>query len=556
MAVLVSVNMRPQASLGRVLDDLGTTFLELLIGSPAHKERSAHIGGIAIHDPIEEPLLPHHALVLGVGLSSSDQIVALLHALGRRGAVGLVVRSPITLTDQVARAVEESGVSLLGLMRGASWSQLAAMLHSLLADGDVGSDGADTLGGMPLGDLFALANAVAALLDAPVTIEDRNSRVIAFSSGQTPADESRIATVLGRQVPDIYLRVLAQKGVFQHLNRSDEPIYVDPVAPGENETALPRVAVAVRAGDELLGSIWAVVPGPLNEERTVAFRDAARVVALHMLRNRAGADVEGRLRADLVSTALEGGPGALEALARLGLADQPVVVLALARLDAGEGGMAASGATLATERQRLSAGLAMHLSAAYSRSAAALLGDVVYGIVPTPREATDGERHCVRVAMDFLERVGERVPAVIAVGSVVDNASGLGQARASADRALRVLRAGSSRRVARLADVQVESLLLELRDLVEARGDQPTGAVARLMEYDEQHGSALLETLRAWFDAFGDVNAAAAQVHVHPNTFRYRLRRLADVGCIDLADTESRFAAMLQLRVIAPPRPD
>ncbi|MGW0586077.1 helix-turn-helix domain-containing protein, partial [Streptomyces sp. NPDC002920] len=33
------------------------------------------------------------------------------------------------------------------------------------------------------------------------------------------------------------------------------------------------------------------------------------------------------------------------------------------------------------------------------------------------------------------------------------------------------------------------------------------------------------------------------------NTFRYRLRRVAEVGGIDLTDPEARFAAMLQLRL-------
>jgi hypothetical protein len=48
--------------------------------------------------------------------------------------------------------------------------------------------------------------------------------------------------------------------------------------------------------------------------------------------------------------------------------------------------------------------------------------------------------------------------------------------RASTDRALRVLREGRGRRrVARLEDIQVEVLMLELRDLVAARGDRPTG---------------------------------------------------------------------------------
>ena len=140
------------------------------------------------------------------------------------------------------------------------------------------------------------------------------------------------------------------------------------------------------------------------------------------------------------------------------------------------------------------------------------------------------------------------------VGPVVAEAAHLPNARAGADRALRVLRTGrGSPRVARLADVHVDTLLLELRDLIEARGDEPTGPIALLVAYDRQHNTDLVETLRAWLDAFGDVAAAAAAVYVHPNTFRYRLRRLAEVGGLDLDDPDSRFAAMLQLRLVSPP---
>jgi len=44
-------------------------------------------------------------------------------------------------------------------------------------------------------------------------------------------------------------------------------------------------------------------------------------------------------------------------------------------------------------------------------------------------------------------------------------------------------------------------------------------------------------------------------MYVHPNTFRYRLRRLAEVGGLDLTDADARFAAMLQLRLRPPPAP-
>jgi DNA-binding PucR family transcriptional regulator len=536
--------VRPNASLGRVLDDLGATLLELVHGDP---DQTAAIGGVVIHDPLDEPALPQHALVLGVGVGDAAAIARLLRTLGQQEAAGLVIRSPVPASDTLAAAVAESGVALLALARGASWAQLAALLRSLLAEGDVGEAEPQTLGGVPAGDLFALANAIAALLDAPVTIEDRSSRVLAYSGRQDEADPSRIETILGRQVPARYARQLTDRGVFGDLYRSDQPVFVEPSG---DDFLVPRVAVAVRAGDEVLGSIWAAVRQPLNLDRMQAFRDAARVVALHMLRIRAGADVERRLRADLLSTALEGGPAARDALNRLGLADRPVAVLGLALL--GAEGSAAADAGLATERQQLADALAMHIGAAHPRSAAALVGDVVYGLIPITRGRGDGEQSAVRIATDFLDRVGERIPAVAGIGSVAQDVAGLAAARAEADRALRVLRTGNSagRRVARLTDVHVEALLLDLADVVSARGDQPSGAVANLLAYDAAHSTNLVDTLRTWLDAFGDAVAAAAAMYVHPNTFRYRLRRVAEIGPVDLRDPDARFAAMLELRLL------
>jgi hypothetical protein len=535
--------MRPQPSLHRVLDELGATLLDLVCGDDATGEP---VGGVAIHDPVDEPQLPHRALVLGVGLREPGEIAALLTTLGGRDAAGLVLRLPVPLDPVVVAAVKSSGVPLLGLTRGASWTQLAALLRSLLAEGDVGDDGFETLGGIPSGDLFSVANAVAALVDAPITIEDRSSRVLAFSGRQDEADRSREETILGRQVPERYSRLLTERGVFRDLYRLDQPVYVDPEGAGLSDWVLPRVAVAVRAGDEMLGSIWAAVKGPLTPDRASAMRDAARLVALHLLRIRAGADVSRRLRADLVSTALEGGTGAWEAVSRLGLTDQPVAVVAMWVPDP-------------AERARLADALAMHLSAIHPRCAAALVGDVAYGLIPVDGDGS-GEPRAVRIVTDFLDRVGDRSRPVIGIGEVAFDATGLPLARAFADRALRVLRAapaqptGHYRRVARLSDVHSEALLMELRDLATAHGDRPTGPVARLADYDAEHGTNLVDTLRAWLDAFGDVTAAAAAMFVHANTFRYRLRRLTEVSGIDLADPEQRFAAMLQLRVVHPVR--
>ena len=543
---------RPRASLRRVLEDLGTTLLELVCGQPDLDDDD--VGGVVIHDPLDDSVPPPRALVLGVGVQDPVELARLLDHLGSHRAAGLVVRAPVAATEVVTAAAARSGVPLLGLTRGASWAQLAAMVRSLIAEGDVGEDGPETLGGTLSGDLFALANAVAALLDAPITIEDRSSRVLAFSGRQDEADPSRVETILGRQVPDRFTRILEDRGVFQALYCTDEPVFIEPVPDaGRSGFTLPRVAVGVRAGDEILGSIWAAVRGPLSTERTRALRDAAKLVALHLMRLRAGADVERRLRADLVSTALEGGSGAGQALRRLGLADHAGVVLALALTEDGADGVHAH---LVAERQRMADAFAMHLTAVHPRSAAALAGGVAYGIVPVLSGRSDGEERAARIATDFLDRTGHRVRLMIGVGPVATDGAALPRSRAGADRALRVLRThASNRRVARISDVAVEALLLELGDLIVERGDPPSGPITALSAYDAEHGSCLMETLRAWLDAFGDVVAASSVMYVHPNTFRYRLRRLAEVGGLDLTDADARFAAMLQLRLRPPTAP-
>jgi hypothetical protein len=58
-------------------------------------------------------------------------------------------------------------------------------------------------------------------------------------------------------------------------------------------------------------------------------------------------------------------------------------------------------------------------------------------------------------------------------------------------------------------------------------------------------GSALLETLSAYLEQAASLEAAARMLFVHPNTVRYRLRRVAEVT--GYAPSESRQALALRL---------
>lgn len=540
------------ASLGHVLTHLGTTLLDVAAVEGTAPPVDALIGAVVIHDPLDPPELPERALVLAVGVREVEPLVAVLERTAAAGGIGVVVRAPAPADPRVSEVVARTGTVLLELVRGASWNQLAALLRSLLGEGQVGSSEGESLGGVPAGDLFALANAIAALLDAPVTIEDRSSRILAFSGRQDEADPSRVESVLGRQVPDRFTRRLEANGVFQRLYTSERPVLISPEVLSMPGVALARAAVAVRAGDELLGTVWAAVTGPLTPEQEQGMVDIAKLVALHLLRMRAGSDVERRLLSELVAVALEGGPGALDALRRLGLAGRTLLVLVMGLPEEAAHDGTLSLARRETERQRAADALAVHLSALRHGSVVATVGERVYGLVPVA--AGEGEEAAAAkvagIASTFLDRTAGRIPAVLGIGTLAHDVATLARSRAGADRALRVLRSETTtRRVAHVTDVQLESLMLQLSDLATAEGYVSTGVVARLEEYDAAHRAELVGTLGAWLDAFGDVIAAAGRLHVHPNTMRYRLRRISEVGQVDLGDPDARFAAMLGLRL-------
>ncbi|MFG1695207.1 PucR family transcriptional regulator [Nonomuraea sp. NPDC049309] len=540
------MRIRPRAGLGRILDDLGTTVLDVA-ASPGHLD--AEVTGVHIYDPLDELIVAEGAMVLAVGVQGAAEICALLARVPH--AAGVVVKLPVDVDERVRAAVLETGVAVLGLTRAASWAQVAALLRSLLAEGDLaepGDEGAH-------GDLFALANAVCALLDAPVTIEDRSSRVLAFSGRQEEADQGRVETVLGRQVPERYLRLLDEQGAFKRLYQSREPVYIEL----PDDSVINRVAVAVRAGDEILGSIWVAVREPLTPQRQRALADAAKVVALRLLHERAGAGTQRRLRADLLSTVLAGGADAAEAAGRLGIATGRLCVLAaeLTGPPADPGGRSENAATdyaadhvrSESERQRFCDALALHVAAIHPKAAAALAGSVAYAVLPLTPGGGEEER-AVRVAESFLARVGPRHAANVGVGRLALNLAQVARSRADADRALRVLRhRGVTGQAAGYTAVHFESLLLQVADVAAAEEQAPTGPYQRLLEHDAEHGTELVATLGAYLDAFGDVNLAAARVHVHPNTFRYRLKRLTEIGGLDLGDPDARLTVQLQMRI-------
>lgn len=524
---------RQAATLGQVLDHLGSTLLSRLAGSV---DVRTSVTTVQTLDPLDPQAIDAGAIVLGVGIAGPREIVKSIRALSAAGAVALVVREPAHVDETVTRAADESGLATLGLAQGASWLQIAGMLNDSL-NLDRGEDGSTAVDFVT--DLYALANSLAALLQAPITIEDLSFRVVAFSADQANTDQARRLTILGLQVPELYSDAARRRGVVRQIYTSERPVLIAAV-----EDGMPRVAMRVQAGDEILGSIWAVVETPLSAQREQGMVEAARVIALTMLRARVSADSSLRLRLGLVSMLLEGGARAREAAQQLGFRGSTACVVAF-----GAGDDLLDDVSNETEVRRIAGALSIYLRPIYPRAIAAPLGRVIYAVVPV-RSAT-ASPEVQRLAIDFIDRLDTQLQLHAGVGALVKDPSELPDSRREADAALNVLlaRASTTARVASLEEVRVEALMLRIADGLLTDRVTLTGPLLVLQRYDSEHKTELIRTLRSWLENFGDVSGAAQAVHVHKSTFRYRLARIAEIADIDLGDADTRFALLLESRL-------
>ncbi|MFE0376575.1 PucR family transcriptional regulator [Streptomyces inhibens] len=384
-------------------------------------------------------------------------------------------------------------------------------------------------------ELFAVANAVAAVIGGSVAIEDLDHRVLAYSSipGQR-IDELRRRGILDRRVPDEpeqqrqYRTVLGAPGVVR----------LPVLAPDE----LPRAAAAVRAGDLPLGTIWAIEgdsrPDAAGDR---ALLDGARLAALHMLRRRSSAELELRAREDALRAALRGDGSAQEIRFQLGLPEHSRLTLLGCAPAAGGPDRTGPAAV------RLGAAAARHWAAVHGEAAVATVGRTVYTLLPQagPAEA----RRLSGQAVAALGRTLE-TPLRAAVSRPADDPAELPALRAEVDDILRVTTTDADTpAVAALTDVHAQVLLLHCADALDRHPRLRHPGIEAMREHDRTRHTDYAASVVAWLDAVGNVGEAAQRLTVHPNTLKYRLRRAHELFGIDLGHPDVRLSCWLQLRL-------
>ncbi len=528
--------MQAGVGLGRLLLALDTTLVSL-VDAPRGLDLPVTSAALIDTDDVRLGL----AAAVGsadvfflLGVPDDEALGWIAEQAGTRPPVAVFVKQP---SDALVSAATGVGSAVVAVEPQARWERLYRLVNHVL---EHHGDRADPMDSGT--DLFALAQSLADRIHGMVSIEDAQSHVLAYSASNDEADELRRLSILGRAGPPEHLEWIGQWGIFDALRSGGEVVRV---AERPELGLRPRLAVGIslpaavaRRPAVFAGAIW-VQQGsqPLADDAEEMLRGAAVLAARIMARLAARPSTHARRVQQL-----------------LGLEDVDAPDVAVVARELGvpaEGTIALIGwDTLTAEARppRLADIIALSANAFRRDAQLASHRSRVYVVLPgaaTPRSVASWVRGTIGALRNEL---GVQLRAVIA--APVAGIGRLAAARAEVDRVLdSAERHPTIGQVTSPAEARTTVLLDEIVTLVGSDERLVDPRIGRLRAQDP----ALAETLRAYLDSFGDVAAAAGALRVHPNTVRYRVRRIEKLLSTSLGDPEVRLLFSLTLRATEAP---
>ncbi len=463
--------------------------------------------------------------LLGVG--DAEAVRWIEQQVAHTGSVptAIFVKEP---SEEAVRRAVALGTAVVAVEPRARWESLYRLVnHAFEHHGDRSDPHHD-----PGTDLFGLAQSIADRTRGMISIEDEQSHVLAYSASSDEADELRRLTILGRAGPPEHLEWIGQWGIFDALRSSRDVVRV---AERPELGLRPRLAVGIHLPSEdsrlppvFAGTIWLQQgSAPLADDVEDILRGGA-VLAARIMTRLAAAPSTHTVRVQEL----------------LGLTGDAVDVAAIARELAISADARAALVGFEAAPSLPAGVIALSASAFRADAQVVSTGARVYALLPkvgAPSSVTSWVRGAV-AAMD--RELGIKLRSVVA--APLAGLAAAANARMEIDRVFdsAARHPGAIRPITTLDEARTTVLLDEI---VAHVADRPALIDPRIRQLSEQD-PMLADTLRAYLDGFGDVAAVAHQLHVHPNTVRYRVRRIEKLLSTSLDDPDDRLVLALGLR--------
>ncbi len=492
--------------------------------------------------PEPGPWIRRDQLLLTTGVAWSDDAADLrrmVRDLDSRGAAGLGLAVPQYFQaspDAVRQEANRLGLPLVEIPWELPFTEITGRLHRrILEEQQHIRQQAElvhrslTRAAIEAESLGQIVAVFSRLIQRAVSLEDMDARVIAAHGTEYATDQVRQRTIERGMAPVEVRTALRERGYYALITGSQEAVRI-PAIPSVGLS--PRVACAVWLKNELEGIVW-ILEGdePLGEIDLRAAEHAATIVALHIARERAVANVEVRLGHSLVESLMEGqfqiDTPSLERASLLGYDPSARYRIAIIALDEpiplGHQGY--------LRRERIAARLARRIEA---------LGETTL-IAASRNEIFLLTREGVDVPPLWRDVAGS--DAAVTIGRCHEGVAGVRQSYLEA-RSLQRWSSGKNDVV-----TYEDSLLPRLlAGDSEARGEFVDDMLRR---FDGVlHADMYLATLKTLARHGFSQTRAAQELDIHPKTMQHRLYRLEQILDRDLNDPDTRFEVQLLYKLL------
>lgn len=379
----------------------------------------------------------------------------------------------------------------------------------------------------PIDDIFAFCNHIAWQAGGPVLIHDSAWGVVAYSTLNQPVDEGRRAMILRRSVPDSAIEEQILGFAQRHFDTAVESFEV----PAYEGLQGRRVVAPIRMLGVHVGSIWiAESAGPLHQDALAMARQAAKEASLYF-----------QLRDDLRRTESE----RFTRMLLEGTQDESLLAqyLGVPRTTAfrviaiWHGGVA----DLQDQVREVSRVIADQQPAPYlSIDCDECLCFAFYS-PDSPSDVNESVRGFGSAMVSADERL------LIGAGRLTTRLSHAAKSKSDADKVIAYLRRTPGERVASVNSLRDQITLMRLVEMLDAQFEPLPDSLKQLSMLEREDHEEALRTLNAYFSHPGNASEAARELHIHPNTFRYRIAKVADLLGMDLEDRDTRLLIELDL---------
>lgn len=379
----------------------------------------------------------------------------------------------------------------------------------------------------PIDDIFAFCNHVAWQAGGPVLMYDSAWGVIAYSTLNQGLDDVRRSIILRRELPTDD-RVSAVRRSSEERFDAGTSCFEIPDIPGVQTR---RVAAPIRLLGVHVGSLWiAESAGPLHPEVLDIADHAAKEASLYFQLR----DDQRRREADrFARMLLEGNQDETLLGQYLGIpAATPFRVVSV-----WHGGVA----DLQEQAREVVRVLAERQPARHLAIDCQECIDVAFYSPDSPTDVNESVR---AFSQDIAAADGR---LIVGAGRLTTRLGQAAKSKSDADKVVSYLRRTPGQQVGSVNTMRSQITLMRLVEILDGQFEPLADALRPLTALEAGDRDEAMRTLNAYFRNPGNASEAARELHIHPNTFRYRMAKVADLLGLDLEDRDTRLIVELEL---------